>query len=111
MGVLARDRRDLLARGVGIFDHGVTRAAADIAVVKLALDLAVDAGQLVERVPIGTRDRILAAGDDLMDFGSVSGELAVEIVIGKTLRHQNQIGSASGRERGWQYVVNSVVAG
>src|SRR3546814_6709743 len=63
MRVLARDRRDLLARGVGIFDHGVTRAAADIAVVKLALDLAVDAGQLVERVPIGTRDRILAAGD------------------------------------------------
>src|SRR3546814_17160227 len=88
---LARDRRDLLARGVGIYDHGVTRAAADIAVVKLALDLAVDAGQLVERIPIGTRDRILAAGDDLMDFGSAGGEVAVETVIGKTLRPQNRI--------------------
>src|SRR3546814_21173795 len=81
MGVLARDRRDLLARGVGIFDHGVTRAAADIAVVKLALDLAVDAGQLVERVPIGTRDRILAAGADLMDFDRKSAAQGTSVSV------------------------------
>ncbi len=91
MRVLARDRRDLLARGVGIFDRRVARAAADIAVVKLALDLAVDAGKLVERVPIGARDRFLAAGDDCVDFGPAGGELAVEIVKGKTFRHQNRI--------------------